>query len=101
MSSARTSVWIRASIWFSPTSPAPCSHWPRPRQEAELGAARALDTVLARTVNAPHLLDGAVAQLGERVVRNDEVRGSIPLSSTNLSGCAECLRFSTGWRNAA
>ena len=26
--------------------------------------------------------DGAVAQLGERVVRNDEVRGSIPLSST-------------------
>src|SRR5688572_10202926 len=29
-----------------------------------------------------HPLDGAVAQLGERVVRNDEVRGSIPLSST-------------------
>ena len=28
---------------------------------------------------APH---GAVAQLGERVVRNDEVRGSIPLGST-------------------
>src|SRR5690606_18409908 len=27
--------------------------------------------------------DGAVAQLGERVVRNDEVRGSIPLSSTS------------------
>jgi hypothetical protein len=26
--------------------------------------------------------DGAVAQLGERVVRNDEVSGSIPLSST-------------------
>ena len=26
--------------------------------------------------------DGAIAQLGERVVRNDEVRGSIPLSST-------------------
>jgi hypothetical protein len=26
---------------------------------------------------------GAVAQLGERVVRNDEVRGSIPLGSTN------------------
>ena len=25
---------------------------------------------------------GAVAQLGERVVRNDEVSGSIPLSST-------------------
>ena len=28
---------------------------------------------------------GAVAQLGERVVRNDEVSGSIPLSSTGLS----------------
>ena len=27
---------------------------------------------------------GAVAQLGERVVRNDEVSGSIPLSSTKL-----------------
>jgi hypothetical protein len=27
--------------------------------------------------------EGAVAQLGERVVRNDEVSGSIPLSSTN------------------
>ncbi len=27
-------------------------------------------------------MDGAVAQLGERVVRNDEVRGSIPLGST-------------------
>ena len=28
------------------------------------------------------LWNGAVAQLGERVVRNDEVRGSIPLGST-------------------
>ena len=28
---------------------------------------------------------GAVAQLGERVVRNDEVSGSIPLSSTTTS----------------
>ena len=28
---------------------------------------------------------GAVAQLGERVVRNDEVSGSIPLSSTTPS----------------
>jgi hypothetical protein len=26
---------------------------------------------------------GAVAQMGERIVRNDEVRGSIPLSSTS------------------
>ena len=28
---------------------------------------------------------GRVAQLGERVVRNDEVAGSIPVTSTNLS----------------
>ena len=27
---------------------------------------------------------GAVAQLGERLVRNEEVSGSIPLGSTNL-----------------
>ena len=28
--------------------------------------------------------NGAVAQLGERLVRNEEVRGSIPLSSTTV-----------------
>jgi hypothetical protein len=28
---------------------------------------------------------GAIAQLGERIVRNDEVVGSIPTSSTNFS----------------
>jgi hypothetical protein len=28
---------------------------------------------------------GAIAQLGERIVRNDEVVGSIPTSSTNYS----------------
>ena len=27
---------------------------------------------------------GAIAQLGERIVRNDEVVGSIPTSSTNF-----------------
>src|SRR5881396_868406 len=30
-------------------------------------------------------LAGAVAQLGERLVRNEEVRGSIPLGSTTAS----------------
>ena len=45
--------------------------------------ARVLDSVGCSTLNARHPLDGAVAQLGERVVRNDEVRGSIPLSSTS------------------
>ena len=29
-------------------------------------------------------LGGAIAQLGERVVRNDEVGGSIPPGSTNV-----------------
>ena len=33
--------------------------------------------------------DGAVAQLVERVVRNDEARGSIPLGSTMKARCAE------------
>jgi hypothetical protein len=42
-----------------------------------------LDSNRQQTLNARHPLDGAVAQLGERVVRNDEVRGSIPLSSTS------------------
>jgi hypothetical protein len=28
---------------------------------------------------------GAVAQLGERLVRNEEVRGSTPLGSTNAA----------------
>jgi hypothetical protein len=31
---------------------------------------------------AIHLVRGAIAQLGERIVRNDEVVGSIPTSST-------------------
>src|SRR5262249_55631006 len=32
---------------------------------------------------------GAIAQLGERIVRNDEVVGSIPTSSTNLTICKQ------------
>src|ERR1700761_5401779 len=47
---------------------------------------RALDTE-APSDHVPRPRDGAVAQLGERVVRNDEVRGSIPLSSTIRSLC--------------
>ncbi len=37
--------------------------------------------------NAPffrRVFGGAVAQLGERLVRNEEVSGSIPLGSTSL-----------------
>ena len=36
-------------------------------------------------VPGPKDLEGAVAQLGERSVRNAEVRGSIPLGSTLTS----------------
>ena len=35
---------------------------------------------------------GDVAQLGERGVRNAEVRGSIPLISTKLPHCVKCNR---------
>ncbi len=35
-----------------------------------------------KDASVSEVMCGAVAQLGERVVRNDEVRGSIPLSST-------------------
>ena len=39
-------------------------------------------------------LHGAIAQLGERIVRNDEVVGSIPTSSTiNSITCAASLKF--------
>jgi hypothetical protein len=37
------------------------------------------------------LRKGAIAQLGERLVRNEEVSGSIPLSSTISSTEAEAL----------
>jgi hypothetical protein len=39
---------------------------------------------------------GAVAQLGERIVRNDEVVGSIPTSSTNC--LRRVLRLRSGFR---
>jgi hypothetical protein len=38
-------------------------------------------------------LDGAVAQLGERRVRNAEVRGSNPLGSTTCLGCRNDERW--------
>ena len=41
--------------------------------------------------------NGAVAQLGERVVRNDEVRGSIPLSSTIIYLAANCFALATNY----
>ena len=44
-----------------------------------------------------HPPDGAVAQLGERIVRNDEVRGSIPLSSTSGGNQLKKLTFFGCW----
>jgi hypothetical protein len=44
--------------------------------------------LLKSKINLP-LAHGAIAQLGERIVRNDEVVGSIPTSSTNLSNKLE------------
>ena len=41
---------------------------------------------MGNSSNAKPIVDGAVAQLGERVVRNDEVVGSIPISSIFLPG---------------
>ena len=40
---------------------------------------------------------GAVAQLGERVVRNDEVGGSIPLCSTIYRGSRRPLNALWAW----
>ena len=46
------------------------------------GAGPALDIGARRSTLSAPSVDGAVAQLGERDVRNVEVRGSIPLGST-------------------
>ena len=48
--------------------------------------ARALCVSRHRFWRFPRVGCGAVAQLGERLVRNEEVRGSIPLGSTTLPG---------------
>src|SRR3954471_20012065 len=47
--------------------------------------------------------DGAIAQLGERVVRNDEVGGSIPPGSTSLRSLRELRLGKPGklYRSAA
>ena len=39
---------------------------------------------IAVAARFPLVRRGAIAQLGERIVRNDEVVGSIPTSSTNF-----------------
>ena len=51
------------------------------------------NTSLRRRVRYELPLRGVVAQLVERVVRNDEVRGSIPLNSTNSHNNIKKLYF--------
>ena len=40
--------------------------------------------------------NGVIAQLGERLVCNQEVRGSIPLDSTKIHGCVAQLVRAVG-----
>ena len=56
-------------------------HRPRPRLTSRRARKKGLGHAERLAIYA-RIGDGAVAQLGERVVRNDEVSGSIPLSST-------------------
>ena len=59
-------------------------------------------SVPQRNLDRPSALRmvGAVAQLGERLVRNEEVSGSIPLSSTKSAITRErkrvCLLYAEG-----
>ena len=47
-------------------------------------------------IRSIHHPSGAIAQLGERIVRNDEVVGSIPTSSTNKPLKIKYLRTGCG-----
>ena len=52
------------------------------------------DKIVWRKQKLPFPERGAIAQLGERIVRNDEVVGSSPTSSTMFSAtCGPCCRF--------
>ena len=54
---------------------------------------RSLET-FSTSANIVTLLWGRVAQLGERVVRNDEAAGSIPATSTIFPGPRHLIGFS-------
>ncbi len=51
------------------------------RRRSQARACSLYNQKASKAVARPHLR-GAIAQLGERIVRNDEVVGSIPTSST-------------------
>ena len=59
------------------------AHNPR-SAKGVLGAAASLAAAKADVYNSPPSNGGAVAQLGERLVRNEKVRSSILLGSTNF-----------------
>ena len=48
-----------------------------------------------RQIGPVYMSGGAVAQLGERLVRNEEVRGSTPLGSTTAQIRHPSLPFAT------
>ena len=51
-----------------------------------------IDRVRRVVIKDIEILLGAVAQLGERLVRNEEVVGSIPIISTNPLGLGQAQR---------
>src|SRR5438874_53045 len=64
---------------------------PRPRQETSAGSLGRTNGGLAASRLTDKMTEyflprrGAIAQLGERIVRNDEAVGSIPTSSTKIT----------------
>ena len=77
---------VRKSRGLDVNALAPLRKMPAAAGRALSPACTPLDSsrlpALKNPLQAQPRLCGAVAQLGERVVRNDEVRGSIPLGST-------------------
>jgi len=72
-----------ATIWPCPRTPWSCTYRPKPHTHA----------MRARLLNSPP--DGAIAQLGERLLCKQEVVGSIPTGSTrknpgnsDITGCS-------------
>lgn len=61
----------------------PADGWLRPGAEIFFGVSCQPGR---RCYNSRPSFGGAVAQLGERLVRNEKVSGSIPLGSTNSQG---------------
>ena len=61
------------------------------RQDRRVAGIGEIEGWLIKSKNQISPPFGAIAQLGERIVRNDEVVGSIPTSSTKSSGKVSVL----------